>query len=157
MTDANADVETTAMTDSHPFWQLEYRQQLECLVNLGTIRELVDEYTGEGDRDKFIARYGDYLLEGMHMEHLVPDPNGPIRGTDLGERLLKHYNIGRNERFRLEKIAYGSDQFGNDDASVRAREISREWNKLKAGRAHYEERLFQRGLLGLTYAQEKKE
>jgi hypothetical protein len=140
---------------SNPFWQLEYAQQLERLVNLGAIREIADEYGKESDRSKFMTRYGDYLLEGIDFDHLVADPTGPIRGSDLGERLMKHYQIGSNDRFRLEQIPYGTDEF-DTEASQRGRDVYRAWNKLKAGRAHYEEKLFQRGLLGLTYANKTK-
>ena len=141
--------------DDHPFWQLDYSKQLERLVNMGAIREIADEYATENDRSKFLARYGDYLLEGIEMEHLVPDPTGPISGKDIGDRLAKHYNIKPKERFRLQKIPYGTDAFGTE-ASRRAREIFRAWNKFKAGRAHYEEKLFKGGLLGLVYGDKKE-
>jgi hypothetical protein len=141
--------------DPHPFWQLDYAVQLERLVSLGTIRDIADEYATENNRAKFLARYGDYLLEGLEMEHLVSDPTGPITGNDLGDRLTKHYNIAPKERFRLEKIPFGTDAFGTE-ASRRARDIFRAWNKHKAGRAHYEERLFKGGLLGLLYDGKEK-
>ena len=143
------DVSSSSST-LHPFWQLDYSQQLERLVNLGAIREIADEYAKESDRGKFLARYGDYLLEGLELDHLVSNPAGPIRGSDLGEELMKKYKISPNERFHLESIPYGTDEFGTQ-ASSRARDIYRAWNKLKAGRAHYEEKLFQKGLLGLSY------
>jgi hypothetical protein len=132
---------------------LEYSQQLERLVNMGAIREIADEYAT--DRSKFLARYGDYLLEGLELDHLVADPTGLIRGSDLGGSLLKQYDIRPNDRFRLAKIPFGEDEAGTE-ASQRARDLYRAWNQLKAGRAHYEEKLFQRGLLGLTYEAEKK-
>lgn len=142
-------------SSSHPFFQLEYGQQLDRLVQLGSIREIADEFGSEMDRSKFMSRYGDYLLEGVELDHLVADPTGPIRGSDLGERLRKQYDIGPNDRFRLELLEYGSDAFGTD-AAQKAREIYVAWNKFKAGRAHYEEKLFQRGILGLTYEKEFK-
>lgn len=123
---------------------------MERLVQLGSIREIADEYASENDRGRFLARYGDYLLEGLELDHLVPDPQGPIRGSDLSERLQKQHGITATDRFRLEKLAYGTDAFGTD-AAHRARDLYRAWNIFKAGRAHYEEKLFQRGLLGLTY------
>ena len=138
---------------SHPFWNLDYKQQLERLVQVGSIREIADEYASDNDRGKFMARYGDYLLEGLELDHLVADPTGPIRGSDLGDRLRKHYDIGPNDRFRLEKVPYGTDAFGTE-AAQRARDIFKAWNQFKAGRAHYEEKLFQRGMLGLTYEQQ---
>eukprot|EP00980_Cylindrotheca_fusiformis_P026453 scaffold16189_cov125-Cylindrotheca_fusiformis.AAC.9 len=135
----------------HPFWELDYSRQLERLVNLGAIRDIADEYTTESERGKFLTRYGDYLLEGLKLDHLVGDPTGPIRGSDLGEALMKKYDLSPSDRFHLESIPYGTDQFGTK-ASRRARDIYRSWNLLKAGRAHYEEKLFKKGLLGLSYS-----
>ena len=137
-------------SSSHPFWQLDYSKQLQRLVELGSIRSIADEYSSESDRSRFLARYGDYLLEGLELDHLVPDPQGPIRGSDLSDRLQKQHGIGPTDRFRLEKLAFGTDAYGTA-ASQRARELYKAWNTFKAGRAHYEEKLFQRGLLGLTY------
>lgn len=140
--------------ESHPFWQLEYSKQLERLVALGSIREIADEYSTDSDRSRFLARYGDYLLEGLELDHLVPDPQGPIRGLDLSDRLRKHHGIAATDRFRLEKLAYGTDAF-DTEAAQRARVLYKAWNVFKTGRAHYEEKLFQRGLLGLTYEPRK--
>ncbi|CAJ1968814.1 unnamed protein product [Cylindrotheca closterium] len=141
-------------TSSHPFWQLEYDLQLERLVELGSIHEIADEYAKESDRSLFLSRYGDYLLEGLELDHLAPDATGPIRGSDLGDALMKKYKIAPSDRFHLKSIKYGTDEFGTP-ASQRARDIFRSWNTLKTGRAHYEEKLFQKGLLGLSYS--KKE
>lgn len=66
--------------DSHPFWQLDYPLQVERLVQLGCIREIADEWASDSDRSRFLSRYGDYLLEGVELDHLIPDPQGPIRG-----------------------------------------------------------------------------
>lgn len=159
--------------EDHPFWQqLDYSEQLERLVHLGAIRELADEYAT--DRSKFMTRFGDYLLEGLEMDHLVGDPTGPIRGSDLGGSLLKKYpDIKPTDRFRLAKIPYGQQQDENGSSSsssssgttstststteaARSRDLYRAWNKLKAGRAHYEEKMFKKGLLGLTYAKQEK-
>jgi hypothetical protein len=140
---------------SHAFWQLDYFRQLESLVNLGAIRDIADEYAKESDRGKFLARYGEYLLEGLELDHLVANPTGPIRGSELGDEFMKKYKIKSSDRFHLESIPYGTDEFGTE-ASQRARDIYRAWNKFKAGRAHYEEKLFQKGLLGLSYAKASK-
>mmetsp|Transcript_28450 Transcript_28450/g.80082 ORF Transcript_28450/g.80082 Transcript_28450/m.80082 type:complete len:667 (+) Transcript_28450:85-2085(+) len=139
-----------ATEDQKLFWQLPYSEQLDRIVSLGAIREIADEYTKPSERAKFLARYGDYLLEGIALDHLVPDPTGPIATSDINDRLLRHWNIQSNQRFRIEKIPYGTDDFGTE-ASKRARAIFQAWNKFKAGRAHYEEKLFQSGRLGLRY------
>jgi hypothetical protein len=137
----------------HPFWDLDYSTQLERLVNLGSIGEIANEYASEADRSKFLSRYGDYLLEGIRFDHLVMDPAGPIRGSDLGQQLQQKYNVHHSDRFSLRKIQFGEDEFGTE-ASKRARSLYGAWNKLKAGRANYEEKLFQRKRLGLTYSKD---
>ncbi|KAG7346071.1 hypothetical protein IV203_005139 [Nitzschia inconspicua] len=139
----------------HPFWDLEYSTQLERLVNLGSIREIANEYASEADRSKFLTRYGHYLLEGVKFDHLIVDPTGSIMGSDLGQQLQEKYKIGRTDRFSLRKIQYGDDGFGSE-ASERARSLYRAWNKLKAGRANYEEKLFQSKRLGLKYDKDEK-
>lgn len=130
----------------HPFWHLDYPTQVRRLVNLGTIREIADEYSTEASRSKFLSRYGDYLIEGVQFDHLIPHPDGPIVGSELGEQLLKKYDIKPSDRFVLRKLIH--DEEG---ASQKARSLYQAWNKLKAGRANYEEKLFNRGLLGLSY------
>jgi hypothetical protein len=139
----------------HPFFELDYAAQLDRLVNLGSIREIANEYTSEAARSKFLSRYGDYLLEGVKFEHLVLDPAGSIQGSDLGQQLQEKYNISKADRFSLQKIQYGADEYGTD-ASERARRLYRAWSKLKTGRANYEEKLFQKGRLSLSYEEDRK-
>lgn len=139
----------------HPFWSLDYKSQLERLVNLGSIGELANEYSTEADRSKFLTQYGHYILEGMQFDHLLPDPSGPIFGSDLGFHLQEKYSIDSGDRFRLKKISYGNENFDSSSLCY-ARMIYKEWNKLKVGRAHYEEKLYKKGLLGLTYEQSQK-
>ena len=131
------------------FLNLPYHVQLQKLVDLGTLRPLMDEYTSESERVKFLARYGEKLMEGVLMEHLVPDPDGPIRGAELG-RWGEENGIEGEERFRMETVPYGSDEFSSDK-SVRAREMYRAWNTHKAGRARFEEIMFKKDRLGLRY------
>ena len=138
----------------HAFYELEYQTQLERLVNLGTIREIANEYATEADRSKFLTRYGDYLLEGVQFDHLILDSSGPIIGSDLGQHLQEKYDIDPEDRFSLKKVRYGADDF-DSKASQNARVLYMAWNQFKAGRAHYEEKLFQKGLLGLSYAKSK--
>lgn len=130
----------------HPFWSMDYDTQIRRLVNLGSVREIANEYATEADRAKFLSRYGDYLMEGVQFDHLVRDPNGPIVGSDLGELLQGKYDIKPNDRFVLRKLDHKEDE-----AAKEARSLYRAWNKLKAGRANYEEKLFQKGLLGISY------
>jgi len=128
---------------------LPYNVQLQKLVDLGTLRPIMDEYTSESDRIKFLARYGEKLMEGVEMEHLVPDAEGPIRGDELG-RWGEENGIGAEERFRMEMVAYGSDEFGGAK-SERARAMYHAWNTQKAGRARFEEIMFKKNRLGLRY------
>lgn len=146
------------------FWTLPYPQQLEKLVNLGAVRPLFDEYMPEDERRDFFRRYGDYLLDGVELDHLVPDPHGAVTGMDLGIEAIRAWDIGKEDRFKLVKLPYRSgladkdgDDDGDDEASVedtameRSRALFRAWNQHKAGRARYEETMFVRGDLGLSY------
>jgi hypothetical protein len=131
------------------FWDLPYKKQLEQLVSLGAVRPLLDEYAKDSDRKMFLQRHGDTLLEGVKLEHLVLDPHGPVRIEDTGLSAAD-LDLPENARFRMEMRAYRAD----DDlsASERTRELFKAWNRHKASRANYEEKLFQTGRLGLRYS-----
>ncbi|KAL7471474.1 hypothetical protein ACHAXS_011756 [Conticribra weissflogii] len=148
-----------------------YERQLQKLVDMSTLRPILDQYT---------HKYSSILLEGVEMEHLVPDPEGPIGLDDLGaelrEELAKDWDpsVGTPQssalladastplssltatsslsdstpRFKIEMIPYGTDAYGTERA-VRAREMYRLWNEHKANRAKFEEAMFKKGLLGL--------
>lgn len=136
------------------FLQMPREKQLRHLVDLGTLRPILDEYSLESNRLKFMERYGDILLEGVELEHLVSDPNGSIMGSDIGdESLLRGRDaddqpIGKEERFRIEMIPYGTDEFGTR-RSARARALYKAWNMQKGGRARYEEFLYKKGKIPL--------
>jgi len=148
-------LESNSKNDSdHLFYELDYKTQLERLVNLGTIGEIANDYATQFDRSKFLTRYGDYLLEGVRFHYLISDPSGSISGTDLGKHLQEKYNIKAGDRFSLREVLYGEDDF-DSETSKNARKLYVAWNKLKTGRAHYEEKLFQKGLLGLSYTNDK--
>lgn len=136
------------------FQDLPYHVQLQKLVDLGTLRPMLDEYTSESERVKFLARYGEKLMEGVEMEHLVPDPEGPIRGDELG-RWGQDHGIGAEERFRNEMIKYGTEDF-ESGISQCARQMFNAWNTQKAGRARFEEIMFKKGRLGLRYNLDSK-
>jgi hypothetical protein len=136
------------------FQHLPYEVQLQKLVDLGTLRPIMDEYASESERIQFLARYGEKLMEGVEMEHLVPDPEGPIVGKELG-RWGEENDIGQEDRFRMAMVKYGTDEFGTG-RSDRAREMYRAWNTHKAGRARFEEIMFKKGRLGLRYNLDKK-
>jgi hypothetical protein len=140
----------TSTPASRIFWDLPYEQQLEKLVNLGTLRPVLDEYTTEAERNHFLELHSDKLLEGVVMEHLVEDKDGPISSDDLGQWIKQEFGITKNQRFSIQRLPYGQDEFGTTQAQ-RARELYKAWNTHKAGRARYEEELFKQGELGLRY------
>lgn len=131
------------------FLRLPYKVQLQRLINLGSIRPLIDEYSTDLDRNEFIRRYGDVLLEGLEIEHLVEDPEGLITPDDTGiDTLLRNEQVDKNTRFSIRMIPYGTDEYGTS-RSERARSLFRAWNMHRAGRAQYEEYLFKKGKIGL--------
>lgn len=83
----------TAIIDDELKSQLEtilstpYERQLQKLVDMSTLRPVLDEYTTVQDRRLFFEKYSPIFLEGVEMEHLVPDPDGPIGLDDLGAEL----------------------------------------------------------------------
>ena len=135
------------------FLRLPHDVQVRRLVDLGTLRPLFDEYTPESIRLSFLRRYADALLEGTEVEHLVSDPMGPITSDDIGSDPSLLDETDKDKRFRIEKIKYGTDEFGTA-RSQRARMLYRAWNEHKAGRARYEEAMFKKGKLGLDGTKE---
>lgn len=134
------------------FWDLPRDQQLQRLRNLGALRPVLDDYANESQRARFWKRHADVLLAGVEMEHLVADPQGPIRKSDLGSSSTSD-SLSPETRFRLEKRPY---QGRGDDAAAweKSRALFRAWNQFKAGRARFEEELFREGKLGLKYSDE---
>ena len=130
------------------FLALPYDLQLRKLVDMGTLRPIFDEYTSEADRVDFMNQYGETLMEGVEVEHLVPDPQGPIRGTDLEGTEFDSKQIKSDDRFSIQLIPHGTDEYGTK-RSERARALYQAWNIMKGGRARYEEILFRKGKLGL--------
>jgi hypothetical protein len=131
------------------FWGLPYDEQLERLLNLGALRPLLDEYTTESKRTEFLQRHSDTLLSGVELEHLVEDPDGPIRYEDIDGTTVEELGVSKEARFRLEMKPYQSSE--EMSAQEKTRILFMAWNQHKAGRARYEEKLFQSGRLGLRY------
>jgi hypothetical protein len=134
------------------FWELPYTEQLERLLNLGALRPVLDEYTTESDRVTFLQRHGDTLLAGVELEHLVQDPKGPIRYDDLDGNTADELGVTKDARFRLEMQPYQASASGDMSSQEKTRLLFMAWNQHKAGRARYEEKLFQTGRLGLRYS-----
>jgi hypothetical protein len=115
------------------FWKLAESEQLERILNLGALRPLLDEYATPSGRAAFLQEHLATLLTGVPLEHFVRDDLGPIEASEIGKK---------EGRFCMEKQAFG------ENANV----VLQAWNQQKAGRAKYEERLFQTGRLGLRYS-----
>lgn len=136
-----------------------YEEQLDKLADMGTLRPILDDYVPGSERASFLEKYTPMFLEGLEMEHLVPDPDGPIGLDDLSpamrEEMSGEWSPGddgggqhREPRFAIRMVAYGTDEYGTSRAE-KARELYRIWNEHKATRARFEEALFKRGRLGL--------
>jgi len=135
------------------FLSIPYAKQLHQMIALGALRPILDEYTLESDRIKFMDRYGEALLEGMEVEHLVSDPNGTITLEDIGdESLIAGKRVGMDDRFSVKMVPYGTDEFGLS-RSEKARALYRAWNIHKAGRARYAENMFKTGQMPLKVGQ----
>ena len=129
------------------FLALPYDQQIRQLVNMGTLRPVLDEYYKESDRVKFMDKHGQTLLEGVEVEHLVNDPDGHITLQDIGDDKLAG-EVDPDTTFSIKKIPFGTDEYGYD-RNEKARMLYRAWNMQKAGRARYAEQQFKRGEMPL--------
>lgn len=142
--------EKKARESLETFLSMPYSKQLSQVISLGTLRPILDEYCSEEDRVQFMERYGETLLEGMEIEHLVPDPDGNIGVEDVGDRsLLGGQKYGKEQRFSIKMVPYGTDEFGLS-RSEKARALYRAWNIQKAGRARYAEQLYKAGKMPLN-------
>jgi len=132
------------------FIDLPYSKQLSRLISIGKLRPIFDEYTTNSDRLKFMQQYGDLLLDGVEVEHLVSDPKGVITVDDIGDDTLLNSEemADKDARYSIKMIPYGTDEFGTT-RNERARALHRAWNMQKAGRARYEEYLFKSGKVPL--------
>jgi hypothetical protein len=137
------------------FWNLSRPDQLQRLLNLGALRPLLDEYTKESARTAFIQKHANTLLTGVPLEYLVSDPTGPIAAADLSADMRTSLQINEGDRFRIETRPFVSST--NDPAWNRSRQLFQAWAEFKAGRARYEERMFQTGRLGLRYSDDTEE
>lgn len=125
------------------FWELAPAVQFERLQNLQALRPVLDDYTSKSTRKEFVERHAHTILTGVPLEHLVEDPDGPIRSVDL------NFPTPRARRFSIEMRPFRSDDAQSADERVAA--IMYLWNQHKSGRAQYEERMFATGRLGLRY------
>lgn len=131
------------------FLAMPYSKQLKQLLNLGALRPILDEYSTEANRAKFMERHGETLLEGMEIEHLVSDPNGTITLDDIDDKsLIDQDSVEPDQRFSIKLVPYGTDEFGYS-RSGKARAMYRAWNAQKSGRARHEEAMFKLGKLPL--------
>jgi len=148
--------EGTDMEAYQAFWNLPYNTKLERLVQLGTLRPLWDEYTTESERTKFLARHSEKLLEGVELEHLVPDPDGAITADDMPANMAKQQGVDADQTYSIKMIPYGTDEYGTAQ-NEKARMLYQAWNTHKVNRAQYEEKMFKQGKLGLRYSKTTKD
>ena len=125
-----------------PFWKLSHEERVRRLVALGSLRPILDEYADPDHRHSFLQRHADKLLEGLPLEHIVHDANGPIAGADL-RKISAIEDVDDSDHFSIQKLPYESDKKG--------RALLSEWNHYKANRARFEEHLFKKGRLQLRY------
>lgn len=122
------------------------------LWNVAALRPLLDEYASESDRQAFLSKYGDILLEGIPLEHLVvaTDKESHHGGTVPASSLPAAWaaTLPATARVRVQTLAFRS----NVDDDLYAL-----WKEHKAGRARYEEKLFRTKRLGLVYGQNAEE
>jgi hypothetical protein len=86
--------------------------QLGKLADMGTLRPILDDYAPGRMRRAFLEKYAHVFLEGLEMEHLVPDPGGPIGLDDLAPDLREELSSGWSAprptpRDRLRRTAEG--------------------------------------------------
>lgn len=138
-----------------PFWKLPHGEQVQRLVALTQLRPIVDEYATTTTREAFMERHANKLLEGLDLEHLVLDSNGPISGGDLLKKWSNNHaahaaasdddDIKETDRFSVVTMPY-------DGSRKKSRAMLEAWNSFKVGRAQYEEHLYKSGKLGLRYS-----
>jgi hypothetical protein len=123
------------------------------LWNLAALRPLLDEYYPIDERDAFLTKYGDILLEGIPLEHLkvLNDPSSTTGAAmqAAGVPVLSlpapwSSRLPTTARIHLQNLAYRRTV--DDDLYAL-------WKEHKAGRARYEEKLFRTKRLGLVYGQ----
>jgi len=85
-------------------------------------------------------------MEGIHLETLVPDPQGNIALKDFSQ----HHEAQPGQRFRMEFVKYT----GNRE---RREEILKAWRLYKTKKAFVEEDLFLKGNINLEGKEIKKE
>lgn len=147
-------------TELEMILSVSFDVQLEKIVNMGTLRPILDDYAPGKERTTFLEKYAPIFLEGLEMEHLVPDPDGPIGVDDLSSDMRDELSAewttssglaaadGSEPRFAIQMVAHGTDEFGTARAE-RARALYQLWNEHKANRARFEESLFKKGYLPL--------
>ena len=123
----------------------------DALWNVGALRPLLDEYFPENERQAFLNKYGDILLEGLPLEHIAvasseqDDQQDTVPASSLPASWAA--SLPSTARIRLQMVAYRS----NVDDDLYAL-----WKEHKAGRARYEEKLFRTKRLGLVYGEDAR-
>ena len=119
----------------------------KALWNLAALRPLLDEYYPEEDREVFLDKYADILLEGVPLKHVVVSDEG-APSSSLPPSWAKTFPAGA--RVQLMNLAYRRTL--NEAGQVNDPYFY--WKEHKVGRARYEEKLFRSKRLGLLYGQD---
>ena len=149
------DIEDPSMVD---FLRLPKKTQVERLMQLSTLRPVLDEYTPETKRTAWMLRYGQQFLQDVKVEHFVLDP---VEGTITGEQVMNVLGedvegIVKDGLYRVDMVPFGMLEEENNATIAKAQAGVRElWQRHKSGRAEYEERMFKRSLLGVRYGDDR--
>eukprot|EP00984_Skeletonema_dohrnii_P012986 scaffold5333_cov95-Skeletonema_dohrnii-CCMP3373.AAC.2 len=153
---SQTDEEKQSMSELQAILDVPFERQLQKILDMGTLRPVLDDYAPGSERNAFLEKYTPILLEGLVMEHLVPDADGPIGLDDLSSEIREElsqqwrpadgFGSDQEPRFAIQMIAYGTDEFATSRAE-RARDLYRLWNEHKASRARFEEAMFKKGYL----------
>jgi hypothetical protein len=84
--------EIATMYELEAILSVPFDAQLQKLVKMGTLRPLLDEYAPSAERQLFLEKYTPLFLEGLEMEHLVPDPKGSIGPDNVALELRKEWS-----------------------------------------------------------------
>lgn len=128
------------------FEKLSFGEQLLKLRSINALQNITENpRTSVGgmspeETQAFVADHIEHLREGVEMEELVPDLDGPITAKDL-------YNLPEDEhRFKYRTTIM---EAGDDKDSVHTDKLHKDWGRFMANVANNEEELYELGVLDL--------
>lgn len=128
------------------FEKLSFGEQLLKLRSINALQNITENpRTSVGgmspeETQAFVADHIEHLREGVEMEELVPDLDGPITAKDL-------YNLPEDEhRFKYRTTIM---EAGDDKDRVHTDKLHKDWGRFMANVANNEEELYELGVLDL--------